>query len=66
MVALVHDDKRVKLVDDLEQGGFVRFFNGAVGLAQHLCKRGKVAVLLIGFQDLLAATTERIVGQHHN
>ena len=66
MVALVHDDKRVKLVDNLEQGGFVRFLNGAVGLAQHLCKRGKVAVFLIGFQDLLAATTERIVGQHHN
>ncbi len=66
MVALVHDDKRVKLVDNLEQGGFVRFFNGAVGLAQHLCKLGKVAVLLIGFQDLLAAPTERIVGQHHN
>ena len=66
MVALVHDDKRVKLVDDLEQGGFVRFFNGAVGLAQCLCKRGKVAVLLIGFQDLLAATAERVIGQHHN
>ena len=66
MVALVHDDKRVKLVDNLEQGGFVRFFNGAVGFAQRLCKLGKVAVLLIGFQDLLAATTERIVGQHHN
>ena len=66
MVALVHDDKRVKLVDDLEQCGFVRFFNGAVGLAQHLCKLGKIAVLLIGFQDLLAAPTERIVGQHHN
>ena len=28
MVAFVHDDKRVKLVDNLEQGGFVRFFNG--------------------------------------
>ena len=66
MVALVHDDKRVKLVDNLEQGGFIRFFNGAVRLAQHLCKLGKVAVLLIGFQDLLAAPTERIVGQHHN
>ena len=66
MVALIHDDKRVKLVDNLEQGSFVRFFNGAVGLAQHLCKRGKIAVLLIGFQDLLAAPTERIVGQHHN
>ena len=66
MVALVHDDKRVKLVDDLEQCGFIRFFNGAVGLTQHLCKLGKVAVLLIGFQDLLAAPTERIVGQHHN
>ena len=66
MVALVHDDKRVKLVDNLEQGGFVRFFNGAVRLAQHFCKLGKVAVLLIGFQDLLAAPTERIVGQHHN
>ena len=48
MVALVHDDKRVKLVDDLEQCGFIRFFNGAVGLTQHLCKLGKVAVLLIG------------------
>ena len=66
MVALVHDDKRVKLVDNLEQGGFVRFFNGAVGFAQHLCKLGKIAVLLIGFQDLLAAPTERIIGQHHN
>ena len=66
MVALIHNDKRVKLIDNLEQGGFVRFFNGAVRLAQHLCKLGKVAVLLIGFQDLLAATTERIVGQHHN
>ena len=66
MVAFVHDDKRVKLVDNLEQGGFVRFFNGAIGLAQHLCKLGKVAVLLIGFQDLLAAPAERIVGQHHN
>ena len=66
MVALVHDDKRVKLVDNLEQGGFVRFFNGAVRLAQHFCKLGKIAVLLIGFQDLLAAPTERIVGQHHN
>ena len=66
MVALVHDDKRVKLVDDLKQGGFVRFFNGAVGLAQHLCKRGKIAVLLIGFQDLFAAPTEGVVGQHHN
>ena len=66
MVALVHDDKRVKLVDNLEQGGFVRFFNGAVRLAQHLCKRGKVAVLLIGFQDLLAAPAEGIIGQHHN
>ena len=30
MVALVHDDKRVKLVDNLEQGGFVRALNGAV------------------------------------
>ena len=66
MVALIHDDKRVKLVDNLEQGSFVRFFNGAVRLAQHFCKRGKIAVLLIGFQDLLAAPTERIVGQHHN
>ena len=66
MVALVHDDKRVKLVDDLEQSGFVRFFNGAVGLAQHLCKRGKIAVFLIGFQALLTATAEGIIGQHHN
>ena len=66
VVALVHNDKRVKLIDNLEQGGFVRFLNGAVGLAKHLGKLGKIAVLLIGFQALLAAPTERIVGQHHN
>ena len=66
MVALVHNDKRVKLIDNLEQGGFVRFLNGAVGLAKHLGKLGKIAVLLIGFQALLAAPTERIIGQHHD
>ena len=66
MVALVHNDKRVKLIDDLEQGGFVRLFNGAVGLAKHLGELRKIAVLLIGFQALLAAPTERIVGQHHD
>ena len=66
MVALVHDDKRVKLIDNLEQGGFVRFLNGAVGLAKHLGKLGKIAVFLIGFQALLAASTERIIGQHHD
>ena len=66
VVALVHNDKRVKLIDNLEQGGFVRFLNGAVGLAKHLGKLGKIAVLLIGFQALLAAPTERIIGQHHD
>ena len=44
------------------RGDFMLLINGT----QHLCKLGKVAVLLIGFQDLLAAPTERIVGQHHN
>ena len=66
MVALVHNHQRVKLIDNLEQGGFVRLFNGVVGLAKHLGELRKIAVLLIGFQALLAAPTERIVGQHHN
>ena len=66
MVALVHNHQRVKLVDDLEQGCFIRLFNGAVGLAQHLSEFGKIAVFLIGFQALLPASTERIIGQHHD
>ena len=66
VVALVHNHQRVKLIDNLEQGGFVRLFNGAVGLAKHLGELGKIAVLLIGFQALLAAPTERIIGQYHD
>ena len=64
----------VPVVDDHGQLDHVFVFqlhrvhigDGAVGLAQHLCKRGKIAVLLIGFQDLFAAPTEGVVGQHHN
>ena len=66
VVALVHNHQRVKLVDNLEQGCFIRLFNGVVWLAKHLGKLGKIAVLLIGFQALLAAPTERIIGQHHD
>ena len=66
MVALVHDDKRVKLVDNLEQGGFVRALNGAVRFSQHFGELRKIAVFLKRLAPVLSAGAERIVGQHHN
>ena len=65
-MALVHDHQRVELIDDLKQRRLVRFLDWIFRCAQHLGKGGKVAVLLIGFQSLLAPPTEGIVGQHHN
>ncbi len=66
VMALVHDHQWVELINDLKQRRLVRLLDGIFRCAQRLCKGGKVAVLLIGFQYLLAAPTERIVGQHHN
>ena len=66
VMALVHNHQRVELVDNLKQCRLVRLLNGILRCAQHPGKGGKVAVLLIGFQALLAPATEGIVGQHHN
>ena len=66
MVALVHDDKRVKLIDDLEQGGFVRALNGAVRFSQYFGELREVAVFLKCLAPVLSAGAERIVVQHHD
>ena len=66
VVALVHDDKRVKLIDDLEQGGFVRALNGAVRFSQYFGELREVAVFLKCLAPVLSAGAERIVGQHHD
>ena len=66
VVALVHDHQRVELIDNLKQRRLVRLLDGIFRRAQHLGKGGKVAVLLIGFQALLAPPAKGIVGQHHN
>ena len=60
-MAFIHDDKRVKLIDNLEQGSFVCAINGAVGLTQHLGKLRKITVFLKRLAPVLPAGAERIV-----
>ena len=55
-----------KLIDDLEQGGFVRALNGAVRFSQYFGELREVAVFLKRLTPVLSAGAERIVGQHHN
>ena len=66
VMALVHDDQRGQLVNDLEQSGIIGVFNLLLRRTQNLGKLGKVAVFLVGFQTLLATAPERVVGQDHD
>ncbi len=66
MVALVHNHQGRELVDNLEKRGIIRLFDGLLGFAQGLCHGRQAAVLPVGFQGLIAAAPERIIGQHHN
>ena len=66
MVAFVHNHQGRELIDNLEKRGIVRFLDGLLGLAQGLCHRRQAAVFPVGFQSLVAAAPERIIGQHHN
>ena len=65
MMTLVHDHKGRKLIDDLQQGGFICVLHGVVGGAQRLGHRGETAVFLLCLQ-LLLASTEGVIGQHHD
>ena len=65
MVAFVHNDQRMQLINDLHQGGRVGIFQRHIRFAQCICQRNKAAVLLLGLEPLLLAT-ERIVRQHHD
>ena len=65
MVAFVHNDQRVQLVDDLQERGSVGIFDGRNRGAEGVRGRCQGAVLLFGFQ-LLLAPTERVVRQNHN
>ncbi len=66
MVALIYNHKWIEMIDNLEQRGFVRVFNGTVRLTQYPCKRGKIAVFLKCLSPLFFAGAERIIGQHHD
>ena len=61
-MTLVHDHKRIELVDDLKERRLIRVFNGAVRFAQYLCKLSKIAVFLKRLPSFLFAGAERIIG----
>ncbi|EJX00379.1 hypothetical protein EVA_11514 [gut metagenome] len=54
------------MIDDLEEGGFIRFWDRLFRSAQYLCKLRQIAVFLIGFQTFFITAAEGIVRKHHD